>query len=89
MAFTYQDKTWSMEGEVNLQDQMTLLNPTMAVRQVTIVDNMVYINVILNENGGVYEHQFNLQYDNASGATDIDIVVESAIQAVFPGAISA
>lgn len=89
MAFTYQDKTWSMEGEVNLQDQMTLLNPTMAVRQVTIVDNMVYINVILNENGGVYEHQFNLQYDNASGATDIDVVVESAIQAVFPGAISA
>lgn len=89
MAFTYQDKTWSMEGEVNLQDQMTLLNPTMAVRQVTIVDNMVYINVILNENGGVYQHQFNLQYDNASGATDIDVVVESAIQAVFPAAISA
>jgi hypothetical protein len=68
---------------------MTLLNPTMAVRQVTIVDNMVYINVILNENGGVYEHQFNLQYDNASGTTDIDVVVESAVQAVFPGAISA
>jgi hypothetical protein len=89
MAFTYQNKTWSMEGEVNFQDQMTLLNPTMAVRQVTIVDNMVYINVILNENGGVYEHQFNLQYDNASGTTDIDVVVESAVQAVFPGAISA
>lgn len=89
MAFTYQNKTWSMEGEVNFQDQMTLLNPTMAVRQVTIVDNMVYINVILNENGGVYEHQFNLQYDNASGTTDIDAVVESAVQAVFPGAISA
>lgn len=89
MAFTYQNKTWSMEGEVNFQDQMTLLNPTMAVRQVSIMDNMVYINVMLNENGGVYEHHFNLQYDNASGETDVDLIVDNAIEAVFPGAISA
>ena len=88
MGFTYQNKKWSIEGMTNFQDQMTLLNPTMAVRQVTIVDNKVYINVIINENGGVYEHQFNIQYENLSEAVDIDVLVDEAVKAAFPLAVA-
>ena len=86
MAFAYQSKSWSVSGEKEFENSMTLLNPTITVNQVVINGDNVYLGLAINENGGVYDHAFNIQYANAAGTTDIDAVVDAAIAAAFPDA---
>lgn len=86
MAFAYQSKSWSISGEKEFENAMTLLNPTITVNQVVINGDSIYLGLAINENGGVYDHAFNIQYANTSGSTDIDAVVDAAIAAAFPDA---
>ena len=87
MAFTYQTKSWSIQGEKKLDDIITLLNPTLTVQHITIVNNTVSIGVKAIENGGVYEHRLGIQYTNTNELTDIDAIVDSAVSQAFPEAI--
>jgi hypothetical protein len=38
------------------------------------------------ENGGVFVHNLNVQYNNASGGADLDVIVDAAIAQAFPEA---
>ena len=86
MAFAYQSKSWSVSGEKEFENAMTLLNPTITVNQVVINGDNVFLGLTIKENGGVYDHAFNIQYANTAGTTDIDAVVNAAIAAAFPDA---
>jgi len=86
MAFAYQSKSWEISGEKEFENSITLLNPTIKVGQVVINGANIYLQLVINENGGVYNHSFNIQYNNTSGSTDIDAVVDLAIASAFPDA---
>ena len=38
------------------------------------------------ENGGVFVHSLNVQYNNAAGGTDLDVIVDAAVAEAFPDA---
>ena len=86
MAFAYQSKTWSITGEHSFENNFTLLNPTIAVGQVVINGDDIYLQLNIKENGGIYIHSVNIKYLNVGGETNIDLVVDSAIASAFPDA---
>lgn len=88
MAFHYQSQIWSVAGEVKFDEQFTLLNPTFFVQSLTIQGEAVYLHLNIKENGGVFSHQYNIQYMNSTGIEDLDTLVSTAILAVFPDAVA-
>ena len=86
MAFTFQSKSWSIAGEKEFENHFTILNPTLSVMQVSVHEENVYINMKAVENGGVFEHNLNVQYNNSAGETDLDVIVDSAVSQAFPEA---
>jgi len=86
MAFNFQSKTWTISGEKEFENGMVLLNPSMTVNQVVISADNIFLSLILTENGGVFNHNFNIQYANSAGETNIDTVVDDAISQAFPSA---
>jgi len=87
MAFTYQTKSWNIQGEKKLDETFTLLNPTLVVTHITLQGNSVGIGLSATENGGVFKHNLGIQYNNVSGLTDIDVIVDDAIASAFPEAV--
>ena len=86
MAFLFQSKSWSIAGEKEFENHFTLLNPTLTVMQVSVHDANVYVNMTAVENGGVFVHNLNVQYNNAAGGTDLDVIVDAAVAEAFPDA---
>ena len=86
MAFLFQSKSWSITGEKEFENHFTLLNPTLSVMQVSVHDANVYVNMTAVENGGVFVHNLNAQYNNAAGGTDLDVIVDAAVAEAFPDA---
>lgn len=86
MAFTYQAKSWTISGEKEFENHFTLLNPTLSVVQIVINEAEVYLQLAATENGGVFVHNLNIRYSNASGETSVDAIVDAAILAAFPDA---
>ena len=86
MAFLFQSKSWSITGEKEFENHFTLLNPTLSVMQVSVHDANVYVNMTAVENGGVFVHNLNVQYNNAAGGTDLDVIVDAAVAEAFPDA---
>lgn len=86
MAFLFQSKSWSIAGEKEFENHFTLLNPTLSVMQVSVHDANVYVNMTAVENGGVFVHNLNVQYNNAAGGTDLDVIVDAAVAEAFPDA---
>jgi hypothetical protein len=89
MAFAFQSKSWSISGEKEFENGMVLLNPSIVVNQVVVAEQAVYLSLVIKENGGVFNHNFNIQYDNTGGITDLDTIVDSAVSAAFPDATAA
>lgn len=88
MAFTFQSKSWSIAGEKEFENHFTILNPTLSVMQVSVHEESVYIAMKAVENGGVFVHNLNIQYNNAAGETDLDVIVDSAVAEAFPEAVA-
>lgn len=86
MAFLFQSKSWSIAGEKEFESHFTLLNPTLTVMQVSVHEANVYISIQAVENGGVFVHNLNVQYNNTAGETDLDVIVDAAIAQAFPEA---
>ena len=86
MAFLFQSKSWSIAGEKEFENHFTLLNPTLTVMQVSVHAANVYVNMTAVENGGVFVHNLNVQYNNAAGGTDLDVIVDAAVAEAFPDA---
>jgi len=86
MAFSFQSKSWSIAGEKEFENHFTILNPTLSVMQVSVHEENVYIGMKAVENGGVFVHNLNVQYNNAAGETDLDVIVDAAIAQAFPEA---
>jgi hypothetical protein len=86
MAFAYQSKTWEVQGVKEFENSFSLLNPEIVVNQVVINGENIFLTLNIKENGGVFNHSYNIQYANGDGVTDIDSVVDSAIAAAFPSA---
>jgi len=87
MAFLFQSKSWSITGEKEFDNQFTLLNPTLTVMQVSVHESNVYIAMKALENGGVFVHNLNIQYNNSAGDTDLDVIVDAAVAQAFPEAV--
>ena len=87
MAFLFQSKSWSITGEKEFENHFTLLNPTLTVMQVSVHESNIYIAMKAVENGGVFIHNLNIQYNNAAGGTDLDVIVDAAIAQAFPEAV--
>jgi len=88
MAFTFQSKSWSIAGEKEFENHFTILNPALSVMQVSVHEENVYIAMKAVENGGVFVHNLNIQYNNAAGETDLDVIVDSAVAEAFPEAVA-
>jgi len=88
MAFAFQSKSWSITGEKEFENHFTLLNPTLTVMQVSVHESNVYIAMKAVENGGVFVHNLNIQYNNTAGETDLDVIVDAAIAQAFPEAVA-
>ena len=86
MAFSFQSKSWSIAGEKEFENHFTILNPTLSVMQVSVHEENVYIGMKAVENGGVFVHNLNVQYNNDAGETDLDVIVDAAIAQAFPEA---
>lgn len=86
MAFAFQTKSWSIAGEKEFENHFTVLNPSLSVMQVSIHEENVFISMKVVENGGVFVHNLNVQYNNAAGGTDLDVIVDAAIEQAFPEA---
>lgn len=84
----YPQQTWTVQGEQAFeQNGYTLLNPAIKVTSVTLsANNLVNLFLVASENGGVYQHYSGASYDNVSGETDIDVLVNAAMAAAFPAA---
>ncbi len=54
--------------------------------QVSVHETNVYISMQAVENGGVFVHNLNVQYNNTAGETDLDVVVDAAVAQAFPEA---
>jgi hypothetical protein len=68
MAFAFESKSWSFTGEKEFENGgFTLLNPTVSVLSVSVQESNVYIAMKAVENGGVYMHNLNIQYNNSAG----------------------
>ena len=87
MAFAYQSKTWTITGEKEFEGGTKLLNPSLSVKQVVLVNDGVYIQLEAHENGGVYPHNVSVSQPILGGETDIDVIVADAIAAAFPTAV--
>ena len=87
MAFLFQSKSWSITGEKEFENHFTLLNPTLTVMQVSVHESNVYIAMKAVENGGVFAHNLNIQYNNTAGGTDLDVIVDAAVAQAFPEAV--
>jgi hypothetical protein len=87
MAFLFQSKSWSITGEKEFENHFTLLNPTLTVMQVSVHESNVYIAMKTVENGGVFVHNLNIQYNNTAGETDLDVIVDAAVAQAFPEAV--
>ena len=88
MAFNFQSKSWSIAGEKEFENHFTILNPSLSVMQVSVHEENVYIAMKAVENGGVFVHNLNIQYNNAAGETDLDVIVDSAVAEAFPEAVA-
>jgi len=88
MAFAFQSKSWSITGEKEFENHFTLLNPTLTVMQVSVHESNVYIAMKAVENGGVFVHNLNIQYNNTAGETDLDVIVDAAVAQAFPEAVA-
>lgn len=86
----YPTQTWAITGEWPFnQDQYVLLNPKIKVVGVYFGSgNTVSLALTATENNGVFVHQANVIYINSSGETDIDLVVNTAMEDNFPTAIA-
>jgi len=85
MAFAFESKSWSLSGTKEFENGgFTLLNPTVTVMSVSVQQSIVYIAMKAVENGGVYNHHLNIQYNNAAGETDLDVIVDAAVAAALP-----
>lgn len=85
MAFTFESKSWSLSGTKEFENGgFTLLNPTVTVMSVSVQQSNVYIAMKAVENGGIYNHHLNIQYNNAAGETDLDVIVDAAVAAALP-----
>ena len=88
MAFAFQSKSWSITGEKEFENHFTLLNPTLTVMQVSVHESNVYIAMKAVENGGVFVHNLNIQYNNTAGETNLDVIVDAAVAQAFPEAVA-
>jgi len=88
MAFAFQSKSWSITGEKEFENHFTLLNPTLTVMQVSVHESNVYISMKAIENGGVFVHNLNIQYNNTAGETNLDVIVDAAVAQAFPEAVA-
>lgn len=86
MAFTFTNKVWDITGTKEFENSFTLLNPSIKIAQMVVRESTVYLQLVVNENGGLFNHQFNVQYDNAA-ETDLDAIADAAMAQAFPGAV--
>ena len=85
MAFAFESKSWSYTRQKEFENGgFTLLNPTVSVLSVSVQESNVYIAMKAVENNGVYNHNLNIQYNNAGGETNLDTIVDSAVAAALP-----
>ena len=85
MAFAFESKSWSFTGEKEFENGgFTLLNPTVSVLSVSVQGSNIYIAMKAVENNGVYNHNLNIQYNNAGGETNLDTIVDAAVAAALP-----
>ena len=85
MAFAFESKSWSFTGEKEFENGgFTLLNPTVSVLSVSVQGSNIYIAMKAVENNGVYNHNLNIQYNNADGETNLDTIVDAAVAAALP-----
>ena len=49
-------------------------------------ESTVFLQLVVNENGGVFNHQFNIQYESAL-ETNLDVIAENAMAEAFPEAV--
>ena len=83
----YPQQTWSVVGEQQFDGSYTLLNPAIKVSQVVLqANNIVSLSLSVTENGGVFQHYAHITYDNVDEQTDIDILVNDAMNSAFPAA---
>lgn len=87
MAFTYQSNIWDIAGEYTFEESgITLLNPSLEIKVVTIYNNVVQLQLNVTENGGVFNHFVNIS-QQASEESDVNLLVEDIIAAKFPNAV--
>jgi hypothetical protein len=85
MAFAFESKSWSFTGTKEFENGgFTLLNPTVSVLSVSVQGSNVYVALKAVENNGVYNHNLNIQYNNAGGETNLDTIVDAAVAAALP-----
>lgn len=81
MAFKFFSKTWSLEGEQQVNNG-TLLNPEISIEHVVVKDGSVFIKFNATENGGVFKHTFNMQVEEPT-ISDLNKLVESVMKDTF------
>lgn len=86
MAFSFTQKVWDITGQREFENSFTLLNPSMKIAQMVVRESTVFLQLVVNENGGVFNHQFNIQYENAL-ETNLDVIAENAMAEAFPEAV--
>lgn len=86
MAFSFTQKVWDITGQREFENSFTLLNPSLKIAQMVVRESTVFLQLVVNENGGVFNHQFNIQYENAL-ETNLDVIAENAMAQAFPEAV--
>jgi hypothetical protein len=86
MAHTYNTKVWDISGEYEFDGYVTLLNPAIKVISVGVHNNITSLHFNVTENGGVYIHEFSSQIEGLN-ETDLNILVDAAIEQIFPQAV--
>jgi len=86
MSYTFSTKTWSISGEHDF-DGFSLLNPTFSIKNVQFINDRIYVQLEISENGGVYKHHTSINCE-AKDETDINLLVDDIMAEKFPTAVS-
>lgn len=81
MSYSFINKTWTIEGSHDFGD-FSILNPEIKVVNCQIVEQGVFLQLEVVENGGMFKHKTNVSYTNPK-ADKIDDLIDEIMKAGF------
>ena len=83
---TFDQNIWDITGEHTFDGYTALLNPSIQVVHATIQPTAVTLHLKVNENNGVFDHNFSVRSTEVS-QSEVDLIVEEVILENFPTAV--